>query len=657
MAPAVGSVAPVTTREELLYLLTRACELEHDLACVYLYAGYSLKTDMREGGLTEEELASVRTWKRKLAHVAVEEMLHLGQVCNIMTAVGGAPHFARGNFPLPATAFPFGLDITLEPFSQALIERLVCYEMPEEGVLAKERHAEYDRIRRRVARNGDGSAFLRVQNTIEPFDIDFRTVGEFYHKVESAFRHIDPSRLFIGDPAAQATPQYLDFPKELIRVTDVESAVRAIEMIVEQGESPTAEHPEAHFCVFDSIRREYEAMTERARREKRTFDPVRPMLSNPSTRGVAEAAGTNRISDPVAQELAALFNSAYALMLMMLARFFARSDESEDELRLLARGTLRMMASGLRPLGEALAKTPAGREYPGKSAGPGFGFTRGIHLLAHKRAAWIFFLERLYDLSAQLTRLGEETGLPQEVQEAAAAIESVAEHLTPFIPAQFAMAIRDDADSRNARTTIRPEIDGPYIVRNLRRLTNSKGETLNVRPIVALCRCGGSNIKPYCDGTHARNGFSSAKDDARRPDRLDRYEGKEIVVLDNRGTCCHFGNCTDHLPNVFHETGDVFVTPDGDSPENVERIVRACPSGALGFIRDGIPYEGEVREPEIYVAENASYYVRGGVELEGEPMNAGASREHFALCRCGHSKNKPFCDGTHWWIKFRDEDN
>jgi len=60
---------------------------------------------------------------------------------------------------------------------------------------------------------------------------------------------------------------------------------------------------------------------------------------------------------------------------------------------------------------------------------------------------------------------------------------------------------------------------------------------------------------------------------------------------------------------------------------------------------------------KIYVAENASYYVRGGIELEGEPMNKEALREHYALCRCGHSKNKPFCDGSHWYAGFRDEDN
>jgi CDGSH-type Zn-finger protein len=652
-----SQISAVETREELLYLLTRASELEHDLACAYLYAGYSIKTRLEEGGLTPDELAAARVWKQKLARVAVEEMLHLGQVSNILTAVGGAPHFARSNFPLPASTFPFGIEISLEPLSQALIERFVCYEMPEQGVLAPEVMAQYDEMRKRTAAGVDQLELVRRQNAIEPFDIDFRTVGEFYHKVESAFSCIPADRLFIGDPAVQANPKYLDLPKELVQVVDADSARKAIDMIVEQGESPTSEHPDAHFMVFDTIRRECEMLSLRAEQEGRIFEPFRPMISNPSTRGIGIASGSNRIADPVAQELAALFNSAYDLMLMMLVRFFAHGGENEDELRLLARGTLRIMASALRPLGEALARAPAGAKYPGKTAGPTFGFTRTVHLLAHKSAAWIFFLERLYDLSTRLTRLGEEASLPQEVQEAAASLESVAEYLTPFIPAQFSMVIRSEADERNGRASIRPEADGPYIVRNLRKLTNSKGETLRVRPIVALCRCGGSNLKPYCDGTHARIGFSSGKSADRTPDRADTYVGKEITVLDNRGTCCHFGNCTDHLPQVFHHEGEPFVSADGAAPDAVEAIVRACPSGALGFVKDGVPYEGEQREPEIYVAHDASYYVRGGIELEGEPMNKGALREHYALCRCGHSKNKPFCDGSHWYAGFKDEDN
>lgn len=652
-----GQVAPVYTRDELLYLLTRASELEHDLACSYLYAGYSIKTELDEGGVTADELAAIRGWKRKIAGVAVEEMLHLAQVSNILTAVGGAPHFSRPNFPLPSSAFPFGIRITLEPFSQNLIERFVCYELPEPGVLPAGRMSQYEAMRKHVSSDSESLEVIRKQNCIEPFDIDFRTVGEFYHKIESAFTCIPEDRLFIGDPAVQANPQYLDLPKELIQVVDAASARAAIKMIVEQGESPTAEHPDAHFVVFDGMRREYEALSQKAAAEGRVFEPFRPLLENPSTRGIGVKAGANRLTDPFAQELAGLFNGTYELMLMMLLRFFAHGGEDEQRLRMLARGTLRIMASVLRPLGEALAKTPAGPEYPGKDAGPTFGFTANIHLLAHQRAAWVFFLERLYDLATRLTRLSEEAAMRQEVQEAAAALESVAEHLTPFIPPQFAMTIRSEADERSARTVIRPEVDGPYLVRNLRKLTNSKGESLPIRPIVALCRCGFSNLKPYCDGTHARIGFSSAKSPDRTPDRQDVYQGEGIVVLDNRGTCCHFGNCTDCLPQVFHHEGDPFVTAEGADAASIETIVRACPSGALGFFKDGVQYEGEEREPEIYVAHNASYYVRGGIDLEGEPMNKGALHEHYALCRCGKSKNKPFCDGTHWYAQFTDDDN
>ena len=80
--PALGPtlVAPVTTREELIYLLSRAAELEHGLACVYLFVCHSLKSDADEGGLTVDQARMVRGWKRKLASVAVEEMLHLSLI-------------------------------------------------------------------------------------------------------------------------------------------------------------------------------------------------------------------------------------------------------------------------------------------------------------------------------------------------------------------------------------------------------------------------------------------------------------------------------------------------------------------------------------------------------------------------------------------------
>src|SRR2546421_7001389 len=99
-------IAPVTTREELIYLLSRASELEHGLACIYLFAAYSLKNDVSEGGMTDDQAALVRGWRWHLAAVAIEEMFHLAQVSNLLTAIGGAPHFKRTNFPMPASAYP-----------------------------------------------------------------------------------------------------------------------------------------------------------------------------------------------------------------------------------------------------------------------------------------------------------------------------------------------------------------------------------------------------------------------------------------------------------------------------------------------------------------------------------------------------------------------
>jgi hypothetical protein len=124
--------------------------LEHGLACLYLFAAHSLKNDASEGGLTDEQAKMVRNWKRRLAHVAVEEMLHLAQVSNLLTAIGASPRFERSNFPMPSSAFPFGLRLTLEPFSKETIERFVCYEMPEAGVLSPQQEEVYEPVRARV---------------------------------------------------------------------------------------------------------------------------------------------------------------------------------------------------------------------------------------------------------------------------------------------------------------------------------------------------------------------------------------------------------------------------------------------------------------------------------------------------------------------------
>lgn len=196
----------MTTREELIYPLTRAAELEHGLVCIYLFAAYSLKNDVSEGGMTDEQAEMVRGWRRFLCVVAVEEMGHLAQVSNLLTAIGGAPHFRRPNFPLPPSEFPFGIHLSLEPFSQETIERFVCYEMPEAGILSAEQEALFEPIKARVLESQDAlQARLEEddddhEESYEPLEVDFQTVGEFYHKIETGFTHIPEEELFIGPP-------------------------------------------------------------------------------------------------------------------------------------------------------------------------------------------------------------------------------------------------------------------------------------------------------------------------------------------------------------------------------------------------------------------------------------------------------------------------
>src|SRR5690349_12464701 len=104
-------------RQALLYTLSKASELEHLIICMYLYTSFSLKREASEG-LPEELVPTVNGWRRQLLKIAEQEMLHLALVQNLLTAVGGGPHLARPNFPVPPRAFPARIQIALLPFSE-----------------------------------------------------------------------------------------------------------------------------------------------------------------------------------------------------------------------------------------------------------------------------------------------------------------------------------------------------------------------------------------------------------------------------------------------------------------------------------------------------------------------------------------------------------
>jgi CDGSH-type Zn-finger protein len=208
------------------------------------------------------------------------------------------------------------------------------------------------------------------------------------------------------------------------------------------------------------------------------------------------------------------------------------------------------------------------------------------------------------------------------------------------------------------RPRITPKEDGPYLVEGAEGVTRLRdGETLPLEGSAALCRCGGSQNKPFCDGTHARNGFSGAKDPDRIPDHRDSYTSADgrITIHDDRGLCAHAARCTDNLASVFRLGTEPWIDPDGAPAEQIAAVLEMCPSGALSYTLDGKEHRDRGGTPSIGYAPGGPYVVAGGADLVGVDMPEGSTADHFTLCRCGASQNKPFCSGKHWNVDFEED--
>jgi CDGSH-type Zn-finger protein/truncated hemoglobin YjbI len=368
--------------------------------------------------------------------------------------------------------------------------------------------------------------------------------------------------------------------------------------------------------------------------------PHETAAKGPSRRAASLARAISATSEATGgdKRLASLFDEVRATM-----------DTAGDE-----EMAARLVEGVLRPLAEAVAGKPLRpRNKTSRASG-----SSGAHSAALDAQLW--------KLAQDATRaLARWRGAPDRetlLMEATASLQDLSLRVAP-------------PDDREARLTTLRELlaghdqgircarNGPYLVTNAERLRNWLGEEIATTPQVALCRCGESAIKPVCDGACASSGFSEQKDRKRVPDKRDTYEGVQLTVFDNRGICQHSGFCTDRLNTVFHTEG-TFVTPSGGRMDEIIRAVRDCPSGALSYAIDGVEARAQVdwdggREPAIEVSKDGPYRITGGIPLSdhrGEPVKRaeGSSLEHYALCRCGHSQNKPFCSGMHWYIDFRD---
>src|SRR5215472_10199562 len=307
-------------REALYYMLGEAAELEHGIMCQYLFAAFSLK-QREDEGLRPDELDAVQRWRRVISHVATEEMLHLALVQNLLSAIGGAPHLARPNLPAPAHHYPAGVNLMLVPFGEAALQHFMFLERPEGMALRGAEGID--------APVGDAVP-LMAERDIVPQPQDFATVGHLYRSIEQGLSHLSEKfgerNLFVGPPRAQATSETFHWP-ELVPVTDLTSAQQAIDTILEQGEGARGHWEQAHFGQFVQILDEYRecklAIPE--------FEPARPIVFA-TVRPSVHDDSVPVVGDPVTSRVGDLFNVSYEILLQMLERFFAHTEESDEQL-------------------------------------------------------------------------------------------------------------------------------------------------------------------------------------------------------------------------------------------------------------------------------------------------------------------------------------
>lgn len=386
-------------REALIYMICEAAEVEHALMCEYLFAAFSLK-DATDRSLNREQLAAVDRWRKVILGVAAQEMLHLALTANMLTALGASPHLSRPNLPQPARHYPPGVQIALLPFGEQALRHFMFLERPE-GMDVDDAEG-FEALGHAAPLMSDDEIVPRLQ--------DFATVGHLYRAIEQGFQHLvdkhGAERVFIGPPQAQITQTNFAWP-ELQPVTDLASAMTAVETIVGQGEGPRGDWRDAHFGRFKAVFDDY--LTVRAADPE--FEPARPVVAARVRPSEGDAASLI-IDDPLTARVADLFNVVYEVLLQLLYRLLARIDETDTQAGILADVAVGLMYDGIEPLGKLLGTLPVGPTVPGATAGAPFElFYQPDYLLPHRRAAWLVMGEHLADAAAFASRVSES--LPQ----------------------------------------------------------------------------------------------------------------------------------------------------------------------------------------------------------------------------------------------------
>jgi hypothetical protein len=403
----------IEDRSQLIYALTEAVTLEHLLMCQYLFAGASLKTHVAE--LTNKDrryfqIERIRYWKRKLFEIAREEMQHLALAMNLLVSVGGAPTFARPNFPAEnqfyktrlADGTYAALEMTLEKFSGPkeeplrTINRFIRFERPKD--IPPE------------------PAVLLAVPAANLYD----TVGELYSAIRRAFDDLPGSVIDVDDQydPSDEDAQRIRLPNRPPIQNIAKNPTEAktiIDQIVFQGEGypDRQKDPRAHYRIFLELRRQF--ADELALDPD--FDPSRPVVSNPLTR-VHEDTPVGRatildesIDGGLQFGLLQLFAGAYEVLLGFLGQLFGpmpSASVKSPAFRAIETLTfLPFMTEVMAPLAEVLTQIPA-KVGKREVLGAGFEVTSNDFLIPSINIATRLADERINILSREAFRLSNQ---------------------------------------------------------------------------------------------------------------------------------------------------------------------------------------------------------------------------------------------------------
>jgi hypothetical protein len=416
----------VANREDLWWLLAEASQLEHMIMCQYLFAEFSLKQGVEEG-LSAEQTEAVERWRKVLRGIAVEEMLHLALVANVMASIGAAPTFTRPNFPQRSGYFPSGIQLDLLPFGERALKHFLYLERPE-GMERQDAEGFVPGAPPREA---------LTEDELMPRGQEFLTVGHLYRGIEDGLRTLTARfgerAVFVGSPRAQATPELVQWP-QLIAVTGLDSSLAAIGEIIEQGEGARGDWREAHYGRFLTIWEEYHALRDR----DPSFEPARPVLAAFTRQPFDIAAEATIISDPITHRLAELATVGYELVLHLLTRFFTHTDETDEQLELLIGAAIDVMAGVVRPLGTAMAKLPIGPPHEDSTAGFAFEmyYLMG-NFVPWREPAWALLHERSAMLTERCATAAEHDGAPDVVANATQQATTITSRIAAHVPSEL----------------------------------------------------------------------------------------------------------------------------------------------------------------------------------------------------------------------------